>query len=174
MKRKILFGLLILGLLLAACSPIVPDETAAPGENPVVTEPVIYPAPNLPVVVTPGAYPEPGGETTVPTQPSVPAGNWSRGEVFVDSSELVLRESFPMQVALLVRGNLPTPCHQLAYVANPPDANNQVVVELYSQYDASVMCIQVLQPFEQIIELGNFANDDFKVILNGEDIGEIQ
>lgn len=173
MKHGILFGLLILGLLLAACSPVVPDETTSPGEMPVVTEPVSYPAPEQPVVTNPGAYPEPGG-STVPTQPSVPAGNWSRGEVFIDSSELVLRESNPMQVALLVRGNLPTPCHQLAYVVNPPDANNQVMVELYSQYDASVMCIQVLQPFEQIIELGNFENEDFKVILNGEDIGEIQ
>lgn len=173
MKHGILYGLLILGLLLAACSPVVPDETTLPAETPVVTEPVTYPAPNQPEVANPGAYPEPGGNT-VPVQPSVPAGNWSRGEVFIDSSELVLRESFPMQVALLVRGNLPTPCHQLAYVVNPLDANNQVVVELYSQFDASVMCIQVLQPFEQIIELGNFENEDFKVILNGEDIGEIQ
>jgi hypothetical protein len=125
------------------------------------------------VITNPGAYPEPGAEVPVVTQPSVPAGDWSRGEVFVDFSQVITRESYPIQAAVLVSGNMPTPCHQFHYEISQPDAENRIVVEVYSLFDSKALCIQVLQPFEHTIELGSFSGGKYKVILNGVDIGDI-
>ena len=55
-----------------------------------------------------------------------------RGEVFVDSQEILLMESYPVQVALQVSGNLPTPCHMLRAEVSEPDSENNINVELFS------------------------------------------
>jgi hypothetical protein len=95
-----------------------------------------------------------------------------RGPVFIDQAELLIRESFPIQVDLLLRGRLPTPCATLRWSVGEPDEQGRIEVEAYSSQDAELSCIQVLQDFEETIPLGAFSTGAYTVWLNGEEIGE--
>ena len=142
-----------------------------------------YPQPALdqdPIEPSPVKEVEPYPEPSEPNQPQEPpAGNpefapspgddaLTRGNVFFDAFDLILLESSPVQVELLLMGNLPTPCHQLRVVASPPDDQNRIQVEVYSLTDPDMICTQVLDPFEARIPLGAFAEGSFTVLVNGE------
>ena len=101
-----------------------------------------------------------------------PAGP-ARGNVYLDSTEIVLRESYPVQAVLLIRGSLPTPCHELKVEVSPPDDQNRILVSVYSLSDPNQVCIQVLEPFEETAELGRFTQGTYSVWVNGEPVGEI-
>jgi hypothetical protein len=96
----------------------------------------------------------------------------SRGNVFINSTELLIRESFPPQVSLGINGDLPTPCHQLRVDISDPDAENRIFADVYSVVDPNQACIQVLKPFEEYIDLGTFATGHYSVWVNGELVGE--
>ena len=97
-----------------------------------------------------------------------------RGNVYLDSTEIILRESYPVQAALIVRGSLPTPCHELKVDVAQPDDQNRIMVEIYSVTDPDQACIQVLEPFEETVELGSYTRGSFSVWVNGEPVGEIK
>lgn len=98
--------------------------------------------------------------------------NFSRGEVYMDSSDVLIMESYPVQIALVLKGNLPTPCNHLRVVASPPDEHNRIQVEVYSVTNPAETCIQVLEPFEANIMLGSFPTGHYSVWVNGEMVGE--
>ena len=104
--------------------------------------------------------PQPGDENLV------------RGEIFLQEASLVIRESFPPQVSLTLRGDLPTPCHILRAILNPPDGENKIIVEAYSVVDPDRICTQVLQPFEESLDLGTYPSGHYTVWVNGEMAGE--
>ena len=115
-------------------------------------------------------------ETQVnPTQIAGPATDEPeqlRGPVFIDQAELLIRESFPIQVDLHLAGSLPTPCATLRWTVGEPDEEGRIEVEAYSSQDAALACIQVLHEFEQNIPLGAYSTGSYSVWLNGEEIGE--
>ena len=98
--------------------------------------------------------------------------NLSRGEVFTTSQELLVKESYPLQVSLHLTGSLPTPCHQLKVEVSEPDADNIIVVDAYSLVDPNEMCIQVLKAFDETVPLGSYGDGTYTVVVNGEEIGE--
>lgn len=98
--------------------------------------------------------------------------NLSRGEIFIDEKGLLIRESYPPQIALEISGNLPTPCHELRAVISEPDVENRINVEVYSVVDPNMMCTQVLKPFMENIELGTFPGGHYSVYINDELAGE--
>ena len=98
--------------------------------------------------------------------------NLTRGNVFIHESGLVIRESFPPQVSLMFSGDLPTPCHELRVVVNPPDDENKIVADAYSVSDPNMVCTQVLQSFEEGIDLGTYPTGHYTVWINGEMAGE--
>ena len=154
MNQWILIGL---ALVAAGCTPIaltdLPPDTA-----------VTQPAPTAPNVSEtqelPAYAPKPGDATL------------QRGTVFPGESMLILRESFPVQVVLGLGGELPTPCHQLRVIVQPPDAENKILVEAYTVVNPELNCIQVLKPFQEMIELGTFPGGHYTVWVNGTLIGE--
>ena len=85
--------------------------------------------------------------------PSPADSNLMRGNVFLDSTELLTMESYPLQFMLALKGSLPTPCHQLRVAVNPPDTDNKIVVDVYSVANPDEMCVQMLEPFEENIPL---------------------
>jgi len=103
-----------------------------------------------------------------------PAPVEGRGPVFFDSADLLILESFPIQLRLVMRGNLPTPCHELAYEIAEANAQNQIHVSVYTTVDPAVTCMQVLEPFDESISipLDGLADGEYSVWLNGEQIGE--
>ncbi|MCI0549694.1 MAG: hypothetical protein L0287_01930 [Anaerolineae bacterium] len=115
----------------------------------------------------------PANEPSVnPLAPKPGDDNLTRGNVFIQEHEMLIRESFPPQISLVFRGDLPTPCHELRAVVNPPDDENKIIVEAYSVVDPNMACIQVLEPFENSINLGTFPSGHYTVWINGEMAGE--
>ena len=78
------------------------------------------------------------------------------GQAMVDSVDVTLKESFPVQVDVMVKGNLPDGCTELG------DAKQQLVgntfninLETKKLKDSEVMCTEALVPFEKNIPLEN-------------------
>lgn len=165
-----------LATLLAACSgelPLTPSTPPAP-EQPVLATPIntdLPPTETTPIMVEP---PERGAPRPINSEylPQRDDGNLTRGNVYIDRSELLIMESYPVQIALMLQGSLPTPCNQLRVIARPPDKENRIQVEVYSVIDPEQICAQVLEPFEANIGLGSFPSGHYSVWANGEMVGE--
>lgn len=145
--------LLMIGLLLAGCTSaptVLPPETSPPRND---SMPPASPAPSQ-------TLPPPEGSTL------------TRESAFVNSVELLIRESFPPQVSLVVNGDLPTPCHRLRITVSQPDSENKITVDVYSVVDSKQACIQVIKPFEQSVDLGTFPSGRYSVWVNGKMVGE--
>jgi hypothetical protein len=110
-----------------------------------------------------------GGGTEVPDGSVV-----EKGEVWVDfdSTQIIVKESFPMQVEIIVSGDLPTPCHELKWEVADPDENKAIHVTIYSEINISVTCAQLLEPFEQVIPLGDFEDTGYSIWVNDYQVGE--
>ncbi len=99
--------------------------------------------------------------------------NQIRSDVQIDSAILIVMESYPMKVSLALRGELPTPCHEMVWEVVGPSDKNIVEVTTYAESAPETFCIQVLEPFELNIPLGSFTELGFRVRLNGEEIGDV-
>jgi hypothetical protein len=151
MKFQILIVLL---LLAASCAPQSTSEsdtsvTSPSGENMSTDEPILN-----------------------PFAPQSDDGDLSRGNVYIEETNLLIRESSPPRISLVIKGNLPTPCNQLRAKIGAPDAENKIEVELYSVSNPDRACAQVLKPFEESIDLGTFPLGHYTVWVNGEVAGE--
>jgi len=148
---KTLFLLLASLLILTGCG------SATPTQSPDTLVDNDAPSPNgLPPIYAP----RPGDDQL------------TRGEAFIDSADLLTMESFPLQFALVLKGNLPTPCHQIRVIYNEPDADHKINLEVYSVADPNAACAQMLQPFEQNISLGSFPSGHYTVWVNGQQVAE--
>jgi len=155
--RKLVY-LSLVAAFLAACDGNLPaTEPPASTPPPIMVEPTQGP---LPGPINNAYLPEPGDV------------NFSRGNVFIDSSDLLIMESYPVQIALVLKGSLPTPCNQLRVVASPPDEQNRIQVEVYSVIDPAQLCIQVLEPLDVNVGLGSFPTGHYSVWVNGGLAGE--
>lgn len=172
--------LLVIATLLAACSSPT-TETAAPVDQ--ATEAVAYPGPQtvgLPTI-TP-AYPSPsegsasegGAKVIINYKPINTDGNLTRANVFLElkDSEILVMESAPVQVNVLLKGNMPDPCHELRVIPTTDEANKRVDLEVYTLARKGGACITVLQPFEVTISLGSFSGGKYEVYANGEKLGD--
>jgi hypothetical protein len=102
-------------------------------------------------------------------QEAIPLGS---EPVFVDSTDILLLESFPVQVVVSVRGHVPTPCHKPVWAVQ--DRGDTIEITLWSESDPEAICIQVLETFEVAIPLGSYEAADIDVLLNGDPIGRIE
>jgi hypothetical protein len=114
-------------------------------------------------VIPPSGYePQPGDEKL------------TRDEAFLEleNSSLVIKEGFPVAVEVLLKGNLPDPCHQLRVVIMPTTDNTAINLEVYTVVDTSQGCITVITPYEAVIPLGSYSTGEFLVNVNGQVLGE--
>lgn len=112
-----------------------------------------------------------GGSAATEPPPPDDEGR-DRGPIFLDEVDLLIKESFPVQVELMLQGALPTPCATLQWVVEPADEQGRIDVLAYSLQDPGVDCIQVLEPLEQVIPLGSYSQGTYTVWLNGTQVGE--
>jgi hypothetical protein len=157
-RMKYLAMTFLLVLLVVSCTAAPSTSNTLPPDN-VVTSPPEGTMPGNEPSENPLA-PKPGDEKLM------------RGEVFIQESGLLIRESFPPQISLVFSGDLPTPCHELRAVVNPPDEENKILVDVYSLVDPDMACIQILEAFEENIDLGTFPSGHYTVWINGEMAGE--
>lgn len=121
---------------------------------------------------------EPVGEIRLGSESRAPGsaddGGMTRGPVFIDEVELVILESFPVQIELVIRGALPTPCASLEWSVEDPDAQGRIQVEAFSLQDPTIDCIQVLEEIEERLPIGSYSEGSYSVWLNGELVGEFE
>jgi inhibitor of cysteine peptidase len=133
-------GLLALVLVtLAACTGGAADE-AATAEAPIATE-----AATAPVSVQP-----------------------DRGQAVVNSVDVLILESFPVQVNIVARGDLPDSCTTIDQVISQrDDAGFRVAITTFRQPDQ--VCTQALVPFEETVSLdvAGLPAGTYPVIVNG-------
>jgi hypothetical protein len=91
----------------------------------------------------------------------------------IDSAFLLVYERFPMKAVLAVKGELPTPCHALVWEVSGPNMQNIIEVTTFAEPAQQRFCIQILEPFEVQIPLGDFTELGFSVHLNGDVIGDL-
>ena len=167
MKQFLIF--LLTTIFLYACNRTETVQT----NNPTYPNGTSYPnAPSYPNDTVTSNNPGANEPAPKPYAPQPGDSQLSRGNVFIDSSELLILESYPVQIMLVLKGNLPTPCNQLRVATNPPDKQNQIYVEVYSVILPDQMCAQVLEPFEANVGLGSFSAGHYSIWVNGEMIGE--
>lgn len=125
--------------------------------------------PDLPPSPTATPTPPPSGY-----EPQAGDDKLTRDQASIDmqNSSVVVRESMPPQVSVILNGILSDPCHQLRVVVSPPNAQREVNLEVYSVFDSSMMCIMVIKPFSATIALGTYTGGHFTVFVNGQLIGE--
>lgn len=144
-----LVGLLLVALLLVACAPETLDSPQTPSpDSPVATD---TPLPTKGDVVPPG----PGVDTT--------------GLAHVEAVEVLLLESFPLQVQVVARGNLPDGCTQIDEVTELLEGNT-FRVEIRTIRPADAICTAVIVPFQQVIPLDVYGlpAGAYKVLVNGQ------
>ena len=155
MRLKFVLGLI---WLMTACTSI-PEATATLSPDTAVTSP--------PVDAMPTNEPQ-----TDPYAPKPQDAGLDRAEVYLNEASLLIRESYPPQISLAIRGDLPTPCHELRAVLAAPDPDGKIMVDVYSIVDSEVLCTQVLKPFDAQIDLGTFPSGHYSVWVRGELAGE--
>ena len=153
MKRRIT---ILLTLLLAACAPTT----------------IITPGLDAPVTSPPADSPTEGSSAMPAYAPQPNDTSLERGIAFVEEMGLLIRESYPPQIALGISGNVPTPCHQLRAAISAPDAENKINVAVYTVVDPNMLCAEVLKPFSETIELGTFPGGHYSVWVNETLAGE--
>ncbi len=174
-----LASLIVVAMLFTACNqPTQPVDGPYPADDGGYPEPNTGGSPENPVANTPYPGNDPGtpGSTPPGLDPLAPfpgEEDMQRGEAFIEESDIVIMESFPPQYLLHLVGNLPTPCHYLRAKLNEPDAQNQILVEVYTVFNSDEVCAQTLHPFEVNLNLGSYKTGKYAVLINGERVGEI-
>ena len=188
-----LAGILLLTACASATETTPPADQAETPSGNEGTSPSPYPASNeiyLPVTGSEPTYPSPETGNPVEPYPAVkdepvfvepdkvlkfsdlsPLAsdkNLVNGPAFIEGSDLIKKESGPAQVELVIYGNLPTPCNQLRVMVSEPNANKQIDIKVYSVSDPEKMCIQVLEPFQTSIPLGDLSSGKYTILLNEE------
>ncbi|MEW5989003.1 MAG: hypothetical protein AB1791_20450 [Chloroflexota bacterium] len=134
-KATIFMVIVALLLALVACAPA--GSPAAADAEPTA-------APDQPVT---SADP-----TAKPTPASDNAGQYAYGEAFVESVDVLMLESFPVQVHVVARGQMPEGCNQIDQVKQERQGNT-FAVTITTRRPVGMMCSQVLVPFEETIKL---------------------
>jgi len=73
------------------------------------------------------------------------------GLASVDEIDILILESFPVQINVIASGNLPDPCTEISEVLQEREGDTFFIT--IKTYRSPGFCIQVLAPFEEIIPL---------------------
>jgi hypothetical protein len=198
MTGRKLLSLLVISFMLTGCATsqlrIVPAPSEAP-INPTVMVGSDYPEPGSIMTVTKiPPYPESGAlpaeqPMNSPTLPSlvanpatIAAPSWepqpgddqlTHGNIYIDNQQILTLESFPPQFMLEMKGNLPTPCHTLRVKVDPPNASQQIQVDVYSLAKPDEICVQMLQAFQVSVPLKDLPPGTYEVLVNMQPVGEL-
>jgi inhibitor of cysteine peptidase len=112
----------------------------------------------------------PGGVSPTVAQPTEPPaeGEVVIGKAVVDSVDVLIMESFPVQVSATVRGNMPDGCTEISHSTQSVEEDT-IIIELFTQRPADLMCTEALVPYEEQIRVDITALKDghYTVDVNG-------
>lgn len=113
---------------------------------------------DLPIVVN-------GIQSIPPTMPFEPIGPLMRVPLGIDSAEVMLMESFPVQVSVVVRGYVDG-CEGELLVEQTQEGNT-ITLEVYRELPANIACTMIAIQVEKTINLGALPSGDYLIIVNG-------
>jgi len=89
------------------------------------------------------------------------------GLASVDEIEIIILESFPVQVQVIARGNLPDPCTEIYQISQERVVNTFFIT--IETYRTPGPCIQVIAPFEEeiMLEVYGLPAGTYTVDVNG-------
>jgi inhibitor of cysteine peptidase len=102
-----------------------------------------------------GDFPKPEDPTARPPTPvKLTDPDSETGPATVEEIEILLMESFPIQVAVLVKGYLPDGCTVVDQVRSrfEPESD-RFMIEITTLRDADAACTQAIVPFEERVHL---------------------
>jgi hypothetical protein len=158
MFRKLFILLLMSAVVLSACSGVL-----AAIERPADT-------PDTPVSPDDPDQDAPAGNSW---QPRPGDEDLQRGEVEIDSVDILVSESYPPQYVLHMTGWKGTPCHELRVTVSETDERRRIIVDAYTLVDPDTICIQMLEGFDINVPLETRQNGEHSLWLNGQEIGTI-
>lgn len=139
MKLKTILPILLLILAFVACSPA--------GGEPAVSD---NPATETPDMDAPVSSDDP--TTTPETEEPIEPENVVTGDAAVESIEIMIMESFPVQVSVHVTGYLGDGCTTLGDITTKQDGET-FSVHIFTERPADMMCTQQLVGFEENVAL---------------------
>ena len=128
--NRLLAAVSMVVLTAVSCAPPLPTEPAGGPDQPVSSD--------QPTVLAP--------------EPTVDAGAVEVGLAVVDSINILVMELMPVQVSVVVRGNLPDGCTTIGQATTERE-DKTFVVTLTTQRPLEAMCTQALVPYEQTVPL---------------------
>jgi len=144
LKRLPLFWTALLIFALAACTLPGPQTATQSPDEPVSSD--------TPIVTD---------------EPTVPTGETVTGVAIVDSVDLLIAESFPVQVFATVHGSLPDGCTSIDQII-PTLEGNTFNVSITTSRPVDLICTQALAPFEEnfALDVNGLPAGDYTVIVN--------
>ena len=141
-----------------------PDESdTSPDGEEVVSPSTDTPSDDEAIGGLPGA---PDADATEPGM-EVPPGGVECGEANVTDVQVLLMESWPVQVGLVIRGTLPDACTEIADVQEQRSGNT-ITLTVQTNRPKDMMCAQVVTDFEHRYRLeGGFYSGDYTIDVNG-------
>jgi hypothetical protein len=119
----------------------------------------------MPVVVNGVVYFADETESNVPVE-----GNLMQVDTVVESVDVLVLESFPMQLNLLVKGYQPDGCDFPVQVEQVRDGNT-VTVHIYREMPQDAICPMMIVGYEETIALeGGFENGSFTIHVNDQTV----
>ncbi len=111
---------------------------------------------------------------TNPYAPQPGDNNLMTGDIKIDSASVNLAESQPPQVMVNFAYFQPTPCYKLRVVADGPNAQNEINLKAYAVAEKDKPCtlMALATPLKASLNLGSLPKGHYKVLLNGNQIGE--
>ena len=95
-----------------------------------------------------------------------------RTEVTPAVTDIVFLETYPVQVRLIVAGELPNQCSHLGWYVKPGVDQGRIEVALYADQTTDAACIQVVASYSEPIPIGAFERGSFGVFLNSQLVEE--
>jgi inhibitor of cysteine peptidase len=69
----------------------------------------------------------------------------------VESIDILVLESFPVQINVLIDGYLPNPCYKITQIEKHREGNTFYVKLMMK--DSSLACIQIIQSYQEVVAL---------------------
>ena len=113
-----------------------------------------------------------GLQPTTASLAPTPEPGFERSYVTPAATDLILLESFPVQVQLAVEGELPDPCSRLGWYVKPGEDQGRIEVVLYADRDIAAACVEVVAPYSHVIPVGAFGRGSYGIFLNDELVEE--
>lgn len=143
--------LIIFALLLSACA--LADRAAGPTLAPTIAAPTITVAPATVAAVTvaPTTTSEPEPTATAPA-PAQEPDDQITGQATIDSLQLSVSDSFPVEVQAYISGDLSDGCTNVAG-EDVAREGQTLRIRVITTRDTEAMCTQALVPFERTVNL---------------------